>query len=80
VVSITVYRWGPPPDPQVVRRSVVQAGAGEVDAVLFTSAPGAAEWGGRDRPDGGQQQAPGRGSAPDRLQSPGTDGRPDPLG
>ncbi len=44
VVSITVYRWGPPPDPQVVRRSVVQAGAGEVDAVLFTSAPGAAEW------------------------------------
>lgn len=44
VVSITVYRWGPPPDPQVVHRSVVQAGAGEVDAVLFTSAPGAAEW------------------------------------
>jgi uroporphyrinogen-III synthase len=44
VVSITVYRWGPPPDPEIVRRSVVQAGAGEVDAVLFTSAPGAAEW------------------------------------
>ncbi|MEU4015753.1 uroporphyrinogen-III synthase [Microbacterium sp. NPDC028030] len=44
VVSITVYRWGPPPDPQIVRRSVVQAGTGEVDAVLFTSAPGAAEW------------------------------------
>ncbi|PQZ60999.1 MULTISPECIES: uroporphyrinogen-III synthase [unclassified Microbacterium] len=44
VVSLTVYRWGPPPDPQIVQRSVVQAGAGEVDAVLFTSAPGAAEW------------------------------------
>jgi len=44
VVSITVYRWGPPPDPKIVHRSVVQAGAGEVDAVLFTSAPGAAEW------------------------------------
>ena len=44
VVPITVYRWGPPPDPQVVLRSVVQAGCGEVDAVLFTSAPGAAEW------------------------------------
>jgi uroporphyrinogen-III synthase len=44
VVPITVYRWGPPPDPQVVRRSVVQAGTGEVDAVLFTSAPGASEW------------------------------------
>ncbi|WP_324011412.1 uroporphyrinogen-III synthase [Microbacterium sp. JZ37] len=44
VVSLTVYRWGPPPDPQVVLRSVIQAGDGEVDAVLFTSAPGAAEW------------------------------------
>lgn len=44
VVSITVYRWGPPPDPRIVHRSVVQAAAGEVDAVLFTSAPGAAEW------------------------------------
>lgn len=44
VVSITVYRWGPPPDPQIVRRSVVQASTGEVDAVLFTSAPGAEGW------------------------------------
>ncbi|GAA5198914.1 uroporphyrinogen-III synthase [Microbacterium jejuense] len=44
VVSLTVYRWGPPPDPAVVARSVVSAAQGEVDAVLFTSAPGAAEW------------------------------------
>jgi uroporphyrinogen-III synthase len=44
VVSLTVYRWGPPPDPAAVARSVVAAAAGEVDAVLFTSAPGAAEW------------------------------------
>lgn len=44
VVSLTVYRWGPPPDPEVVRKSVVATGAGEVDAVLFTSAPGAYEW------------------------------------
>lgn len=44
VVSLTVYRWGPPPDPAAVSRSVVAAGAGEVDAVLFTSAPGADEW------------------------------------
>ena len=44
VVSLTVYRWGPPPDPAVVARSVVAAAQGEVDAVLFTSAPGAAEW------------------------------------
>ncbi|MDN3309497.1 uroporphyrinogen-III synthase [Microbacterium oryzae] len=44
VVSLTVYRWGPPPDPEVVIRSVLAAAQGEVDAVLFTSAPGAAEW------------------------------------
>lgn len=44
VVSLTVYRWGPPPDPAVVRRSVVAAAAGEFDAILFTSAPGAHEW------------------------------------
>lgn len=44
VVPLTVYRWGPPPDPDIVRRSVLQTGAGGVDAVLFTSAPGAREW------------------------------------
>lgn len=44
VVSLTVYRWGPPPDPAVVRRSVLAAARGDYDAVLFTSAPGAAEW------------------------------------
>lgn len=44
VVSVTVYRWGPPPDPEIVRRSAAQAAAGEADAVLFTSAPGAASW------------------------------------
>jgi uroporphyrinogen-III synthase len=44
VVSLTVYRWGPPPDPESVRRSVIATSAGDVDAVLFTSAPGADEW------------------------------------
>ncbi|HEX5857194.1 MAG TPA: uroporphyrinogen-III synthase [Microbacterium sp.] len=44
VVSLTVYRWGPPPDPAVVRKSVTAAAAGEFDAILFTSAPGAQEW------------------------------------
>lgn len=44
VVSLTVYRWGPPPDPAAVARSVTSSAQGEVDAVLFTSAPGAAEW------------------------------------
>ena len=44
VVSLTVYRWGPPPDPAAVANSTHATARGEVDAVLFTSAPGAAEW------------------------------------
>lgn len=52
VLSITVYRWGPPPNPEVVRRSVLQAAGGEADAVLFTSAPGAASWIGVAREEG----------------------------
>lgn len=44
VLSVTVYRWGPPANPELVRRSAVQAASGEADAVLFTSAPGAASW------------------------------------
>ncbi|MEJ1087498.1 uroporphyrinogen-III synthase [Microbacterium sp. Mu-80] len=44
VVPLTVYRWGPPPDPEAARRSVLHAASGAVDAVLFTSAPGTAAW------------------------------------
>ncbi|REJ05456.1 uroporphyrinogen-III synthase [Microbacterium bovistercoris] len=44
VRSIVVYRWGPAPDPEIVRRSVQQAASGEADAVLFTSAPGSGSW------------------------------------
>lgn len=44
VVSLTVYRWGPPPDPEAVTRSVAATACGEIDAVLFTSAPGAEAW------------------------------------
>jgi len=44
VVPLVVYRWGPPPEPALVERSVDQAASGEVDAVLFTSAPGASAW------------------------------------
>lgn len=44
VRSLVVYRWGPPPDPAVVTSSVRAVAAGEVDAVVFTSAPGAAAW------------------------------------
>ncbi len=42
--SLVVYRWGPPSDPEAVRRSVHDAASGGYDAVLFTSAPGAAAW------------------------------------
>jgi uroporphyrinogen-III synthase len=44
VQSLVVYRWGPPPDPEALRSSVRQAAAGEIDAVAFTSAPGAQAW------------------------------------
>lgn len=44
VTALEVYRWGPMPDPAAVRASVEQVRAGSVDAVLFTSAPGAVAW------------------------------------
>ncbi|WP_265520971.1 uroporphyrinogen-III synthase [Oerskovia flava] len=44
VVSLIVYRWGPPPDPDALRDSVHAAATGEIDAVVFTSAPGAEAW------------------------------------
>ncbi|HJF49946.1 MAG TPA: uroporphyrinogen-III synthase [Brachybacterium paraconglomeratum] len=44
VISLTVYRWGPPSNPAALTRAVELAGAGGADAVLFTSAPGATGW------------------------------------
>lgn len=44
VDSLVVYRWGPPADPVLVDAWVRAAARGEVDAVVFTSAPGAAAW------------------------------------
>ena len=44
VSPLVVYRWGPAPDPQTVQASVRAAAAGEIDAVVFTSAPGAEAW------------------------------------
>ncbi|WP_425953685.1 uroporphyrinogen-III synthase [Xylanimonas sp. McL0601] len=44
VTNLVVYRWGPAPDPAAVRDSVRAAAAGEIDAVVFTSAPGAEAW------------------------------------
>lgn len=44
VVPLVVYRWGPAPDPDLVRASARAAAAGEIDAVVFTSAPSAEAW------------------------------------
>ncbi|MCK0116223.1 MULTISPECIES: uroporphyrinogen-III synthase [Isoptericola] len=44
VSPLVVYRWGPAPDPDAVQASVRAAADGEIDAVVFTSAPGAEAW------------------------------------
>lgn len=44
VTELGVYRWGPAPDPELVRASARAAAAGEIDAVVFTSAPSAEAW------------------------------------
>ena len=44
VTELVVYRWGPAPDPALVRASARAAAAGEIDAVVFTSAPSAEAW------------------------------------
>lgn len=44
VDPIVVYRWGPPKDPDALRDSVRECAAGRLDAVVFTSAPGAQAW------------------------------------
>lgn len=50
--GLVVYRWGPPPDPEAVERSVRLAAAGTYDSIVFTSAPGAAAWLGAVREQG----------------------------
>lgn len=41
VISLQVYRWGPAPNPEAVTDVCFAAAAGEFDAIVFTSAPGA---------------------------------------
>ncbi|GAB6900668.1 uroporphyrinogen-III synthase [Kineosporia succinea] len=41
VIPVPVYRWGPAPDPVAVERSIEATCNRTVDAVVFTSAPGA---------------------------------------
>lgn len=44
VVPLVVYRWGPPPDPEAVRRGIRLVAAREVDCVVFTAAPATASF------------------------------------
>ena len=44
VIPVPVYRWGRSPDPAAVDRSIEAVCARTVDAVVFTSAPGAQAW------------------------------------
>lgn len=44
VQSVVVYGWGAPADPDLHADWIDRAAAGGVDAVLFTSAPGAQSW------------------------------------
>lgn len=44
VHGLVIYRWGAPPDPDQVGRTTGMVAAGNIDAVLFTSAPGARAW------------------------------------
>lgn len=44
VTDLEVYRWGPPPEPDLLRETTEDLAAGGYDGVLFTSAPGAAAW------------------------------------
>ena len=44
VIPLDVYRWGPPHDTAAVVAAARAAGAGDYDAALFTSAPGAQAW------------------------------------
>ncbi|WP_338933041.1 uroporphyrinogen-III synthase [Streptomyces netropsis] len=39
VIEVPVYRWGPPQDPEALRRLVEATVRGEVHALTFTSAP-----------------------------------------
>lgn len=41
VVPVVVYRWGPSPAPEAVEQALHEVAAREVDAVIFTAAPGA---------------------------------------
>jgi len=44
VSPLVVYRWGPPPDLAVLLDGIRRTATGEIDIVVFTSAPGASAW------------------------------------
>lgn len=60
VVPLAVYKWGPPPDAEAVARSARGLGAGEYDAVAFTSAPAVLAWLDGIRAEGVEEQVRAR--------------------
>lgn len=44
VSPFVIYRWGPAPDPDAVTASTRAVAAGEIDTVVFTSAPAVHAW------------------------------------
>lgn len=44
LAPFVVYRSGPAPDPQAVTDSTLEVAAGDIDTVVFTSAPAATAW------------------------------------
>lgn len=44
VSPLVVYRWGPPPDLRLLVHGIHRTAGGEIDIVVFTSAPGAEAW------------------------------------
>ncbi|MBF4549840.1 uroporphyrinogen-III synthase [Pseudoclavibacter sp. VKM Ac-2888] len=74
VESLIVYRWGPPADPALLSRWAFKAADGEVDAIVFTSAPGVSAWLESFSSDADADDAEKSGGALDRIRQRCRDG------
>ncbi len=74
VESLIVYRWGPPADPALLSRWAFKAADGEVDAIVFTSAPGVSAWLESFSGDADADDAEKSGGALDRIRQRCRDG------
>ncbi|PPG31414.1 uroporphyrinogen-III synthase [Pseudoclavibacter sp. RFBG4] len=74
VESLIVYRWGPPADPALLSRWAFKAADGEVDAIVFTSAPGVSAWLESFSGDADADDAEKTGGALDRIRQRCRDG------